>query len=153
MILHWRTGAWNPVCFSLGNTFPGDYMTIAQPPLFSEKSCYLLRLHSIHVTGHIDNVYAMINFTALYLHFSFCFTSWQRIFFTILERYLRQICIFSACTIEPEESMFSEAKVIFCIFDILNLFTFFPCYLFSLVQHWGLWRCYLSPRRSWCCFH
>jgi len=88
-----------PSLFFLGNTFPGDYMTIAQFvlclacyfSLFCEKTWYLkkLRLHNIHVSGHIDNIYAKINFTALYLHFSLCFTSWQRIFFTILELYLR----------------------------------------------------------------
>lgn len=82
MILHRRIGASNPVYFSLGNTFPGDYMAVAQfvPNLacyfspFHKKSRYLekLRLQNIHVSGHIDNVYAMINLTAFYLHFTSC---------------------------------------------------------------------------------
>jgi hypothetical protein len=82
MILHRRIGALNLVCFSLGNTFQGVYMTIARlSPVvfhpFSEKCRYLetLRLHDIHFRSHMDNVDAMINFPALYPHCTRCFTS------------------------------------------------------------------------------
>ena len=165
MILHRRIGALNPVCFFLGNTFQGVYMTIARlSPVvfhpFSEKSRYLetLRLCDIHFRSRmvIWTIDAMINFPPLCPHCTRCFTSDKWLFLLYLnsiqdntssKENTYTFCLFY---------YYSQATFTFFIFDNLHLLVvmlIFFCNLFSLVQHWRLWRYYLSPRRSWCCFH